>query len=202
MSELKAAIQKLSVKSTGFDATMELAIVKSVDKKEMTCNVILYDDKDLLLEGVKLKPVVPDIDFTLMGLVSYPAIGSYVIVAQINNNDDDLFVVSCSKIESISLDGGEIFNLLIDLQNGSLDMKLPAISLNGGDNGGLPLVNPLLSKINQLEERVNDLISDYKMHKHLGVMSGAAISGLPDKLGPSVIEKTKLADIENKAILQ
>jgi hypothetical protein len=202
MSDLKKAIQKLSKKSTGFDAILELAIIKSVNKSEMTCSVVLYDDKNLVLEEVKLKPVVPSLDATEMGVVIYPVVGSYVIIGQINNNDDDLFVVSCSKAESISVNAGPPFNFLLDLQNGSLAMTVPQLSFNGGKQGGLPMVNPLLAKLNQLEDRMNGLISDFKEHKHPGVAPGAGISGIPDKTGPSAIVKTNLTEIENKSILQ
>jgi len=202
MSDLKKAIQRLSTKNTGFDAIMELAIIQSVDKAEMTCSVILYDDKDLVLEGVKLKPVVPDNDVAAMGLVTYPAIGSYVIIGQINNSDDDLIVLAYSKMAGISIDAGSAFKLLADFEKGALDITVPQLTVNGGKLGGLPMVNPLLEKINQLEDKVNGLISDYKVHKHLGVTAGAGVSGLPDKLGPSTIEKTNLADLENKSILQ
>ncbi|WP_442589203.1 hypothetical protein ACSBL2_24605 [Pedobacter sp. AW31-3R] len=202
MSDLKRAIQRLSKKSTGFDATMELAIVQQVNEKEMTCSVILYDDKDLLLEEVKLKPIVPEADFTTMGIVTYPAVGSYVIIGQINNSEDDLFVVACTQIDKLSCDAGSEFKLLLNTKEGTMELSTPELTLNGGKQGGLPLINPLLDKINQLEEKVNGLLSDFKVHKHLGVMSGAAISGLSDKLGPSAIEMTKLADLENKSIKQ
>lgn len=202
MSDLKRAIQILSKTNTGFDAILELATVKSVNKLEMTCNVTLNDNEDLLLEGVKLKPVVPGVDLTSMGIVCYPSEGSKVVIGQINNSDSDLFVVCYGGLDSIALDAGLLFSILLNLQSGLLAVTIPSISLNGGNNGGLPKINPLVSKLNQLEKTLNDLIGDFKGHKHSGVSTGGGFSGTSDKSGPTVIQPTNINEIENKAILQ
>lgn len=202
MSDLKKAIQALSKTNTGFDAILELAIVKRVNKIDLTCDVTLNDNEDLLLEDVKLKPIVPEFDLSGMGVVCFPVVGSQVIIGQINNSQSDLFVVCFSDLDSISLDAGLMFKFMLNLQTGMLGMTIPSITLNGGKNGGMPLVTPLLSKINKLEITVNDLIKDFKEHKHTGVSTGGGVSGLPDKSGPSSIEKTRITELENKSILQ
>lgn len=203
MSELKEAIKRLSKTNTGFDAILELATVKSVNETEMTCSVALFDNEDLVLDGVKLKPVVPGVDVSAMGAVLYPAVGSKVIIGQINNSDTDLFVVLASKVSKIALDAGSSFKMLLDLQNGSMAFDLAKMVFNKGNNGGLPLIKPLLSKLNQLENKVNNLVDDYKAHKHAGVATGGGISGIPDKQNTTKIQSiTKLEEIENKAIQQ
>lgn len=203
MNELKQAVSRLSKSNTGFDATLELAIVQSVNEAEMTCDVVLFDNEDLLLEGVKLKPVVAGLDLTEMGAVLYPEVGSQVIIGQINNQDTDLFVVLAGKANKISLDAGDSFRMLMDIQNGEVSLEAIKIVFNQGLKGGLPMVKPLLLKINQLEEKLNALTEDFKAHKHIGVTTGAGISGFGTKLDSSKIEPmTLLTDIENTQIKQ
>lgn len=202
MSEIKDAIRKLSAKG-GFDAVLELAIVKAVNEAQMTCDVTLYDNDELLLEDVKLKPVVPGLDLTKIGPVLFPAIGSEVIIGQLNNDETDLFVVSFTKVSKVSLDAGSALKMLMDLQSGSMAFDLTSMVFNGGKNGGLPKISPLVTKINQLERRLNDLLTAFKEHKHIGVSPGGGISGFADKTGPAKIDVlTKIDDLENKAITQ
>lgn len=203
MSELKQAIKRLAKTNTGFDAVLELATVKSVDEAAMTCSVVLFDNTSLLLEGVKLKPVVAGLDATQMGAVLYPEIDSDVIIGQINGSDTDLFVVMTSKVRKISFDAGSAFKMIIDMQSGAMAFDLTKMVFNAGKKGGLPMVNPIKEKFNQLEQKVNDLISDFKSHKHIGVTPGAGVSGFGDKQDIAKIDNiTKLEELENKAIQQ
>jgi len=200
MTAIKEAIQRLSAKETGFDALIELAIVKAVDEQAMTCDVSLFDNEDLLLEGVKLKPVVAELA-TDMGPVMFPQVGSKVLIAQINGNPADTFVVSFSKIQKMSLDAGSLFKMVMDMQSGAMAFDLAKMVLNGGNNGGLPKIKPLIEKINQLEKKFNDLLADFKAHKHTGVTVGPGITAISDKQGiGKIAEVTKLADLENTKI--
>lgn len=203
MSDLKQAVQRLSKTNTGFDALIELAIVKEVNESEMTCDVVLFDNEDLLLEGVKLKPVVPGLDITEMGAVAFPEKGSKVLIAQINNNENDLFVVLASKVKKISLDAGSFLKMAMDLQSGSMALDLAkGLVFNGGKKGGLPMAQPLVTKINQLEKALNDLTAAFNNHTHTGVASGAATSAAPITKANKINDLTALAEIENTAIQQ
>ena len=65
------------------------------------------------------------------------------------------------------------------------------------------MVEPLTEKINRLEKKVNELITDFKGHKHSGVTTGPGLSAIPDTITIEKIDKiTKLDDIENKEIKQ
>lgn len=198
MTTLKEAVKRLSKDNTGFDAIIELATVKSVDELAMTCDVYLFDN-DMLIEGVKLKPVVAELA-TDMGAVSFPEVKSNVLIGQINSNPGDLFVVCCSKVSKISLDAGSALKMLMDVQSGAMALDLASLIFNGGNNGGLPLIKPLIAKLNQIEKSFNDLLADFKAHKH----TGGTISGLTgphDKQSQGKIaEVTKLADLENTKI--
>lgn len=198
--ELKNAIRQLAKSNTGFDALIELATVTSLNEGDMTCDVMLIDEQ-LELFDVKLKPVVPGLDLTEMGIVSFPEIGSKVLIGQINNSDTDLFVIMCSKVKKMNFDAGSLLKMALDMQSGAMTFNLASMILNGGDNGGLPKIQPLVDKLNALEKAVNDLTEKFNTHKHTGVTTGGGISGLTDKTG-SKMNLTQRAEIENKAIKQ
>lgn len=201
--DIRGAVQRLSKKNTGFDATIELATVVSVNEAEMTCDVVLFDNEDLILEGVKLKPVVPGVDLTEMGAVAFPEKDSKVLIAQINNDPTDLFVVLVSKVKKISLDAGSLVKMVMDLQSGSMGLDLAkGLIFNGGKNGGLPKVKPLLEKINRLEKALNDLTTAFNSHTHTGVTSGAASTAPIVTKANKIDNLTALADIENKDLQQ
>lgn len=203
MNSIKEAVKRLAKSTTGFDALIELATVVEVNETEMTCDVVLFDNDDLVLEGVKLKPVVPGFDVTEMGAVAFPEKGSKVLIAQINNNPADLFVVLASKVKKISLDAGSLLKLAMDLQSGSMGLDLAkGLIFNGGKNGGLPKVKPLLDKINRLEKTVNDLIQAFNTHTHTGVTSGAASTAQVVSKASKIDNITTISEIENQSIQQ
>lgn len=203
MSDIKSAVQNLSKTNTGFDALIELATVIAVNESEMTCDVVLFDNDELILEGVKLKPVVPELDITEMGAVAFPEINSKVLIAQINNDPTDLFVVSVTKVKKISLDAGSLLKLAMDLQSGSMGLDLAkGLIFNGGKNGGLPKVKPLLEKINRLEKMLNDLVTAFNNHTHAGVASGGGTTAQTLTKAVKIENQTVIGDIENKDIQQ
>jgi len=201
--ELKDAIGHLAKRNTGFDATIELATVTALNEIEMTCDVILADNEELELFDVKLKPVVPGLDLTEMGMVSYPEIGSKVLIGQINNSDTDLFVILCSKVKKVSLDAGGLLKMAMDMQSGAMAFDLAKMVLNGGKNGGIPKVKPLLKRINLLEDRISDLYDKFNKHTHIGVTTGGGKSGLSTlKVSDVPLAPMELKDLENSVIQQ
>lgn len=201
MSDVKTMVQRLAG-STGFDSTLERAVVVSVDKNDLTCEVKLVDD-DSLLPGVKLKPVESEGNGDEMGLILYPAIGSFVIIGQINKDNTDLYVLSATKLESIGMDAGTAFKLLLNVSSGSIGISAAGLIFNGGKNGGLPFSQPLQKSISALQKQVNDLIDRFNSHTHPGVSSGSSSTGKTITTGPAkTSEYMTLADIENKAIQQ
>lgn len=198
MSEkFKAAIKKLAQ----VDNQTDRAVVISVDKNELTCVVQTVAD-DLELEGVKLKPVFNDGDLSKMGLILFPAVGSYVIIGQVDGDSTDMIIISCSEIESVGLDTATALKLLIS-GDGKMNLNTVLTTFNDGKNGGIPLIKPLTDIINKLQKKVNDLSDAFDAHVHLGVQTGGGISGKPQKPAPARIDPLiKIDDIENKKIVQ
>lgn len=80
------------------------------------------------------------------------------------------------------------------------------IELNGNNLGGLVMVEGALDKINQLENKVNDLISKFNSHTHLYVAPSIPIPGPPIPTAPVVVPEVPIApttvksDLENEKV--
>lgn len=75
---------------------------------------------------------------------------------------------------------------------------------NDGNNGGLVLVNPLVTKINALENLINNLITQYNGHTHILALSsgtGTAAATVSQETG-MINPVTKASDIQSTVITQ
>lgn len=77
-----------------------------------------------------------------------------------------------------------------------------SIAFNGGENDGLVLVNELVTKLNNLENKVNTIISTFNTHVHSGVTTGAGSSAVTPTLVTGTLTPTIKNDIENPNITQ
>jgi hypothetical protein len=195
---LKKALRKI-VKPGGFDEPVVRAVVLSVDKTGITCSVKTVAD-NLQINGVKLKPVINNNDTTKMGLVVFPAVGSFVLVGQVADNNIDVFVVSCTQIESISLDNGPHLTLQIGA-DGKINLNSDLITFNGGHLGGIPKLIPLTDAVNNLQAQINTLLDAFNSHTHT-VSSGLTGLPLPPLIPLSHGVNINSSDIENKSIVQ
>jgi len=190
--DLKAAVRKMA-HAGGFDATIDRAVVLEVDKNEVTCTVQLIAD-DSILEGVKLKPVINDGDTKQMGLIMYPAINSFVIIGQVDKDNTDLFVLGMTNVESI------VFDTDTPLQ---INLNAVQMVFNNGDNGGIPLLKPLVAAIANLQQQHNKLRDAYEGHVHAGVQTGSGTSLTTAQGPPAAIDPIlKESDIANPKISQ
>lgn len=107
------------------------------------------------------------------GLLLKPAVNSHVVVMPMA--DFEFVVVMYSAIDSIQL----------------LD----------GSFGGLVKIQDLVSKINAIEQKVNDINTALKTHTHTGVTVGSGVSG-PSTAFSAITDLTEtvVSDIENNKI--
>ena len=77
--------------------------------------------------------------------------------------------------------------------------EIDKIIFRGGDLGGLVKVHPLLSKINDLENIINDLVIKFNAHVHPVVSIGAP-TGPNSIIEPKILTPTILTELENKNI--
>lgn len=80
--------------------------------------------------------------------------------------------------------------------------EVDTIVLRGGDLGGLVKVEDLVTRLNNLENKVNDLLTAYNSHTHPGVQSGGSSTGATTSGGGGQVTLTDRADIENEKIKQ
>ena len=90
--------------------------------------------------------------------------------------------------------------VLLDDDGGRVLIKsTDIIQLNDGENEGLVIVQPLVDKINRLEDKVNDFLTDYQAHSVIDPISGVA--GPLFGIAPlQIIPKTKKSDLENTKV--
>jgi hypothetical protein len=155
--------------------TVEPGVVKlgSVDLANLTCTVVLLNDTEI--PDVRLKAAVDEIPdlFTKDGLIQIPLEESTVLVAMIGNDPATRFILALSQVQQV------IFY--------------------GGLNEGLIRIIPLIEKVNNLESKVNDIVTKFNAHTHAGVTTGAGVSGttatpVVGSLTPTI--KAELEDIK------
>jgi hypothetical protein len=116
--------------------------------------------------------VIPDVRLVAAnttGLVLKPTVGSFVIIQMISDNG--WFVTMFSQVDEIDM----------------LDAS----------NGGLIRVADMITKMNNLENKLNDVITAYNSHAHTGVTTGPGTSGPTPTTITGSLTPTVRGDIEN-----
>jgi hypothetical protein len=194
---LKKTIRAI-VKEKGFSADMDRGEVLSVNKTDCTCVVQLVSN-DAVLNNVKLKTIINEGDTTQMGFILYPAVGSFVTVGRIDDDNNDLILVNLTIIESIGLDTETALKILIDA-SGNFNLNANLMTFNNGKNGGIPMLNPLTAILLKQQQTLNELLTAFTTHIHpvIGESTGPTVTPAPAAIMPLV----KTSDIENKSIVQ
>lgn len=164
--------------------------VSAVSEAETTCDVDI--DEGVTVFGVRLRAVITDDK----GFWVLPKIGSHVVIAVIENGTDWCLIQP-----------SEVDKAFINIGNKSFEISSAGVKVNGGMNDGVPLVDPLLEKINNLEEIVNDLITKYNSHTHIttatvGASAVAGINAPTTSLVTDVLLLTTKPELENPDFAQ
>lgn len=162
-----------------------LATVVSVDEGQAVCDI---DDDGKAYYNVRLSPLAGANN----GIIAIPKIGSSVLAVQIESSDD-FMIIACSEYDKYIAKIGDV---TIVLSGGN-------IVINGGENGGLVLLEAILSAINRIEDKLKD-------HQHGYIPYPAGVAGAPVpttsaiSLGDTtlVFDNTTRAELENTAIKQ
>lgn len=173
--------------------------VKSVDASADTCVVTPIDGGPDYLD-VKLE-AVDNAGGDRSDVIRYPKVGCDAIIGLINNQHNDTFLIKASAYDSVVITVAQ--KVVIKAHgNGLVEISASKITINGGSNKGLVNVQPLVTKISNLEKKVNSFLSVFKAHKHLGVSTGGGVSGITNSTTPgSISPVTKKADLEDTKIL-
>ncbi|CAB4218237.1 hypothetical protein UFOVP1596_9 [uncultured Caudovirales phage] len=178
-AQLSAAVKRLAGTWNKDFVEMVTCEVTAVDASARTCDVVQVGGRaDTPILGVNLQAENND------GLLQIPTIGSQVKVALSVHNDP--FVIAF----------GDVDEVYIRFQTAG------KIQLGDGTLDGLVKVNSLVTRLNNLEKKVNDIVSKFATHVHSGVTTGGGVSGTTATPVVGSLTPTVKADIENSKIKQ
>lgn len=170
--------------------SLHIAEVKATDAD--TCTI---DVGGIEIEGVRLTSVVSDSETKL---TITPAVGSRVIVADISNGRmTDFAVIQYAEIDSMTFTIG---NTAITINADGVNVNADAITINNGDNGGLINISSLTSRLNAIEDDINDLKTAFSSWTFVAQDGGAALKTATATWAASQLIKTKDGDYEDTKI--
>lgn len=164
---LKEAIRVLAM--SGAELYCKICTVDAVDVEARTVDCTPIDESAPLV-GVNLQASQD----SSVGVVLFPAVGSYVIVAFIT--PAVAAVVLCDKIDKAQLSIGKtqitVDAEVVDTSLGDTSFRITSegVQFNGGKLGGL-------LKIEQLTEKFNELIRAFNTHTHTIPVGGVPVTG-------------------------
>jgi len=175
---------------------LKIGTASEINEDDFTFKFTPNDEKSVV-EDVRMKVIV---DGTAEAIVIVPKEGTKVVVGFHSNTvgqclkvqeADKVLINSRSKTINIEDD----FNINCD------DVKVATDSwvFNDGTFEGLIKIVDLTSKLNKLVGEVDNLKDVVNTHKHIGVTTGAGVSGITDKFGSNATAFDK-DDYENTII--
>lgn len=177
------AVQRLAGTQLTDEVYIIACTVESVDIDDRTCECTAIGGEAVTdVPGVQLMAEVDD------GILYVPGIGSTVIVMYSKRNVP--YIALYSEISAIHYVVGDT---TIDVTNG-------LIKLNDGTFQGLVKVVELTTKLNALENKVNDLIDKFNTHVHGGVTIGSSSSAVTLTPVTGTLTPTEQSEIENTKV--
>jgi hypothetical protein len=167
-------------------------VAGSVDEGECTCTVRLSvdDDSDAGRDEILLNGVSGNVN----GVLCYPADDSDVWVAEIDGSGKWGIVKTSTLAKMVTTVGGS-----------KLTIVDGTITLNDGSLDGLVKVIELTSKLNNVENKLNDLIGKWNAFCTGYVPGSPSTTGLPATLTTqteTTLTLTMQGDIENPHVKQ
>jgi hypothetical protein len=174
---VRSAIQKMTGTFDKDDVSIVMcnAGITDIDARTCTCTPVGGNAVSDIINVQLMAGGVND------GWFLIPTVGSIVIVCYSTKNDP--YICLFSEIDNAYL-----------IVNGKTQFQ-------GGEYGGIPRVDVLITKINNLERLVNNLIAAYNGHSHiLALTSGTGTAGPPTTEEAGIITLTTREEIENTTI--
>jgi len=198
------AIQKISGTQLTDNVRLLSATVDSVDVAARTCIVTTISSQGAVtIENVQLMASVDD------GFLLVPAVDSTVLVVYSTFNQP--FIAMFSELEKVLIVAGEnnaslqidADGLLLEIADTKLTISDGLTKFNDGQLGGLVKLLSLVTKLNNLENLVNNLVTKYNAHTHILTLStGTGTAAPTTATETTVLTPTQRADIENDKITQ
>lgn len=118
------------------------ATVSTVDEAATTIDVLINDD--LIIPDVRLRSNIDTDD----GMYVIPAVDSFVLIGKIDGGVD-YFLIKASVIDKVIIKIGAMTMLASE----------DGFVFNEGNNDGLVKIQKLTTKLNDLENQVNDILT-------------------------------------------
>jgi len=199
-----AAISNIirQIAAQGNSASVLVATVSAVDTKTRTVDVEPINE-DAPVLGVNLQA---NQEATL-GVVLFPRVGSYVVVAMLSGYAAGVVVLT-EDVESIEVninDGTKLTitedGISLNVKDGStLDIDDSAAVFNGGKLGGLINIEDLTKRINAIEKDINNLKSVFSKWVPTPQDGGAKLKAAATSWASSQLTLSKRGDYEDEAV--
>ena len=170
----------------GANIEAQLCTVTAVDAAARTVDCEPLDESAPLL-GVNLQAN----QGLTSGMVLIPKVGSYVIVALMNDGVNGC-VIATEDVERMELVIGEA----------RVEVTEDGIVLNGGGLGGLVKVEALTARLNGIEESINELKAALSGWVPVSQDGGAALKGAISSWASETLVLTERGDYENEKVKQ
>ncbi|WP_418660398.1 hypothetical protein [Alistipes putredinis] len=178
---LKEAIRVLAM--SGAELYCKICTVDAVDVEARTVDCTPIDESAPLV-GVNLQASQD----SSVGIVQFPAAGSYVVVAFID--PAVAVVVLCDEIDKVQLDIGRTSATVTD----------EGVTLNGGRLGGLVISGKTAEKLNALENDINELKAVLTAWVPVATDGGAALKTAAAAWASRQLAPTAAPDLENDKV--
>jgi len=151
MNETAKAL--LNLISSMQPVTLQVGTVSSVDRDRATVDVDPANGDPAILD-VRIRPVIDQDD---SGLISFPSVGSQVVVAMLQGSDNTACVLLKSEIEEVSF---KMNGLTIGIDtSGKLDVAGKSIALGDGSREKAVKGETLNERLGELIQLIRDLIT-------------------------------------------
>jgi hypothetical protein len=171
------------VESKIIEQSVYAVVVKINDNQTIDCedlvNQTIY--KEIQLTATETKDSF---------LLITPKVGSTVIISFLNNDKKDGYVSSFSDLDKIEL----------IIAHSQLTINKDGIVMNGGDLGGLVIIDKLVNKINDLEQKYNDLLNSCKTQSVVLAPTGTFPMATFFASNLPIMPKTSVQDLENEKV--
>lgn len=164
-----------------------VVVAGSVDLAEYTCSVLLssQDEDDEPMPGVLLSSVTENGN----GVILVPADGSNVIIGSIDGPGEH-FIVRCS----------DLVKVVVTIGDTTLVMDGSSIVMNGGGNGGVPITGDVVTRLNNLEQDLNNIKTAFKTWTPVPNDGGSALKGAAAAWFNRSLTETVASDIEDTKV--
>lgn len=143
------------------------------------------------MHNVKLRAAA---DGANTGFVLFPVPGTHVLVASIDNNVNNSFVVMIEQFDRLRISQDNGFSLEVNPQG--------QVLFNGGNQGGMVIVGNLVARLNSIESDLNTLRTLFNTWIVTPSDGGAALKALITPWASSPLSATQPSQIENTRIKQ